>query len=87
MFHRKNFDQLRSSIAEYTTDNCNRIKAGVKHLLRYNIKRAAIILKGTFLQNEEDEMACMIDKFLQVYQLNETAVFSDATNQILKTGR
>ena len=84
MFERQNFEVLRDSIIEFTVDDANNLKCGLKHILHYTIKSAAIILKGTFLTRERDDLSSKIDNFLAIYKLNKEDIFGDALYQLNK---
>ena len=84
MFERTNFEELREAINEYTVGNGDNIKCGLKHILHYTIKFTAIILKGTFLCRERDDLSLKIDQFLAIYALNKEEMFGDALYQLNK---
>ena len=84
MFARQNFEVLRDAITELTSDEENNLKCGLKHILHYTIKSAALILKGTFLTRERDDLSTNIDNFLTIFKLNKEEIFGDAIYQLNK---
>ena len=60
------------------------IKAGLKQNLYYLIKRAAKVLKGTFLTQKKDNEADEIDKFVSILEMLEDYIFGDATYELNK---
>ena len=84
MFQRNNFEALRDAVSEYTKNENKKPKPGLKHLLQYTIKNAATIFKGKFLENNQDEEAQNIDKFLAVFDINQAEMFADAQHLLSK---
>ena len=48
-----------------------------KSLLYYLINRACKIIKGTYLVDDNDEKADGIDKFTEVFEVNQNYLFED----------
>ena len=84
MFARQTFEVLRDAIIELTSDDENNLKRGLKHILHYTIKSAALSLKGMFLTRETDDLSTNIDNFLTIYKLNKEEIFGDAIYQLNK---
>nr|XP_047130096.1 uncharacterized protein LOC124810008 isoform X2 [Hydra vulgaris] len=95
MFNRINFDILRNAIDEYTiSENC--LKSGLKIVLSSLIKKAAKIIKGTILtQNDKNltyeennklvlEKVQDIDLFVSVFETWKGYIFGDAEYDINK---
>jgi len=95
LLDRTNFNQLCDAINNYTTDEDEKIKSGLKISLIYLIKTTALIMKGAILSRssadsiEESSKQAMsavteIDLFLSVFNYMKDFVFSDATYQLNK---
>lgn len=96
MFNRLNFDQLSNAIGNYTTENNEKIKSGLKISLIYLIKTSALILKGailsrssTYQSTEESSKRALaevseIDLFLSVFEYMKDFVFGDASYTLNK---
>ena len=82
MLMRRNFDVLKDAIFVYTSGENDELKAGLKISLCYLLKKLCKIVKGSFLMNDRDNDANEIDKFLEVFSLNENLIFGDATNTL-----
>jgi hypothetical protein len=79
MLNRTNFPYLEDAILQYTGSSVGELKAGLKTALNYLLKRFSKVAKASLLVRGEDEKASEIDKFLDVFQLNQNHIFGDAT--------
>jgi hypothetical protein len=83
MLNRKNFPYLEDAISQYTCSSVgDGLKAGLKTALNYLLKRFSKVAKASLLVRGEDEKASEIDKFLDVFQLNQNHIFGDATYKL-----
>ena len=87
MFVRKNFPQLREAVqqlCEKDTDEDSRVsvKYGLKSSLYYLLINSANIIKGGYLEKDQEEEADEIDRFLAVLKLNQHIIFGDARYHI-----
>ena len=64
------------------TGSGDKIKAGLKHSLYYAIHNAALIWKGNFLIQGQDNQSKEMDDFLTVFELFREFVFGDALHHI-----
>ncbi|XP_065673908.1 uncharacterized protein LOC136090860 [Hydra vulgaris] len=95
MFNRINFDAFRTAIDEYTIAG-DYLKSGLKIVLSSLIKKAAKIIKGTVLTENDDKLtfkendtvakkkAQEIDMFVSVFETWKGYIFGDAEYDINK---
>ncbi|PIK36317.1 hypothetical protein BSL78_26845 [Apostichopus japonicus] len=85
IFKRNNFRHLEEAISSLTTSESSSgsdLKAGLKLGIYYLLKSAAKIMKGTYLIDDQDNLAEDVDKFVQVLELSNNFLFGDATYKI-----
>src|ERR1043165_7240206 len=84
MLSRKNFSYLEDAITEYTgsSSSPDGLRAGLKTALNYLLKRFLKVVKASHLVRDEDDKASEMDKFLEVFQLNEHHILGDATYKL-----
>ena len=85
MFQRKNFLRLESAIEAFTKNNDGSLKTGKKISLFYLLKKAAKILKGTYLVQDNESAARDVENFVQVLDYNSSIVFGDTTYELNKS--
>ena len=78
MFVRSNLRMLEAAIEKCTESVDTGEKSGLKIALYYLLKKAAKILKASYLMDDEDDKAAEIDKFVHVLALNENILFGSA---------
>ena len=76
MMESQNFPALDQAIGNYTTQDDNDLKAGLKHSLYYLLKTMATIVKGTFIVNHGDDKARVTPthKFVVVLELKNASL-------------
>nr|XP_047141162.1 uncharacterized protein LOC105846917 [Hydra vulgaris] len=78
MFERQNFLILKKTIKEYTTDEENKIKPGLKKTLFYLIRKSSENIKCFFYYKGMDEKAKDIEIFISLFVDSKKTIFGDA---------
>ena len=78
LFTRENFAQLRTAIDNYTTDEKDALKPGLKQNLYYLLKRSAKILRALMLSENKQDIANIIQGFKDLLELWDDIIFGDA---------
>ena len=81
MLERRNFPALEHAIEQYTRSG-GELKAGLKGLLYYLLKKMAAAVRATFIINHEDAKASEVEQFVVVLEMHHTSLFGDATYQV-----
>ena len=84
MFLRRNFNQMKNAIEDYSTTPEGKIKPGLKQNLLYLLKRSAKALKAILMADEKDNESNEIERFMQVLELWEDYIFGDAQYELNK---